>query len=185
MAERMAAEIWIGGKVTLSQADALAKAVAQEGVALDWGQKAFVPDCGEELLEARCRGNGANLLRLCAEEACGGAMDQLESFLGEEQISFRRYGDGKYEFDAEMVEYRPDLGWPAPRSWPASAGGDPLVAAALLRQIADRLDRAAGTADENELRAAVQAAAMELTSLLPPERPPLPDFEIEIEAAAS
>ena len=49
MADRMAAEILIGGKLSRVRAEALCEAIRDQYVALDWGDGAFEPHTAEDL----------------------------------------------------------------------------------------------------------------------------------------
>ena len=181
MADRMAAEIWIGGKVSSQLADQLAYEVACERVALEWGEVAFDPSCGSDLLGARTNLDGATVLWLCDDQACGGVMEGLEEFLLNHAIPYRRRSDGKYEFDPELIEFRPDLGWSAPQGWITNAEGEPVVPVSFLRPIAEALAKSI-VGQECDLRGAIERATAELSRLLPPDGPPLPEFQIEISA---
>ena len=86
MSERMAAQIWIGGKVPTQLVDGLCGEIDAEGVALDWGAGRFAPKTAEELLQARVDCEGAAVLYLCDEQASWGRFDSLEGFLQEHGI---------------------------------------------------------------------------------------------------
>jgi hypothetical protein len=172
----MAAEIWIGGKVTLSQAAELAKTIVREHVSLEWGEAPFQPQDATDLLDVRSELDGALVLHLCDDQACGGQLQSLEELLIAEKIPFRRISEGKYEYDPEYAEYRPDLEWPSVRSWIANHSGEPVVPVSCLRLVVDRIRKAVHQ-DKDRL-ARIKGADFELTALLPPETPPLPAFEV-------
>ncbi len=52
MAERMAAQIWIGGRLSASRADELCGVIDAEGAALEWGGGQFSPSTPQDLLQA-------------------------------------------------------------------------------------------------------------------------------------
>lgn len=183
MAERMAAEIWIGGRLDSGLVSDFTKTVGQQGVSREWGEQVFEPSTAEELLKARSEVEGALVLRLCDEQACGGALSALEAFLTSHRLPFRRFSDGKYEYDPELVEYRPDLGWTAAQCWIANASGEPVVAASCVRPVSELLAQAVNIHDDAERLTLVRAAQAELHRLLPPQFPPLPMFEVVISAA--
>ena len=51
----------------------------------------------------------SGLLHFADCEAAWGEFEELEGWLREHNIPFRRQSSGKYEFDACLVEFRPDL----------------------------------------------------------------------------
>ncbi len=90
MSERMAAQIWIGGKVPAQLVPELCGEIDAEGVALDWGGARFAPKTEAELLKARVDYDGAAVLYLCDEQASWGRFDSLEGLLQEHGIPFTR-----------------------------------------------------------------------------------------------
>ena len=111
MSERMPAEIWIGGKIVDSAVPDLCAAIARERVLAEWGDGPFHPAIAEDLIEAvRPNGEQVPLLWLCDDQALWGEFASLERFLQEHQISFTRLSAGRYEYDPEMVTYRPGTG---------------------------------------------------------------------------
>jgi hypothetical protein len=179
MADHMAAEIWIGGKITSVQAVELAKTIVYQGVSLDWGTAPFQPQDAADLLEARSDLDGLPVLHLCDDQACGGHLESLEEFLKAKRIPFRRISDGKYEYDPEFAEYRPDLDWPLVRSWIANHSGEPVIPVSYLRPIGDLLKQLSLSGNLDRLLLLLGSAEAELTHLLPPQIPPLPAFEID------
>ena len=87
MAERMAAQIWIGGRLSANQVDELCGAIATEGVSLDWGDRRFCPSTPQDLLQARVEHHDSRVLWLCDGQASWGEFDDLESFLQEHATS--------------------------------------------------------------------------------------------------
>ena len=53
MAERLAAQIWIGGKLSADLVDELCGVIATQHVSLEWGDGQFNPSTPQELLQAR------------------------------------------------------------------------------------------------------------------------------------
>ena len=104
MADRMAAEIRIGGKVRRSVAEVLCKVIATSAASLDWGEARFDPRTIDELLASRSDdGNGLRLLTYSDEQARWGEFDSLETFLQEQGIPYCRYSEGKYDYDAPKL----------------------------------------------------------------------------------
>lgn len=180
MSERMAAEIWIGGKVPMSLVPALCAAIGDQGVSLEWGDAAFRPSTAEDLGQAvRENDCGVRLLRLCDDQAGAGVFEELETSLREHKIAYTRQSTGRYEFDPETVDFRP--GHPlAPQA--TNAAGQPVVLASELAPVADLLTTATAweeNASPVDRWSLVKTARRLLQEQLPPTLPPLEAFEIE------
>jgi hypothetical protein len=144
MSEPIPAEIWIGGKIRREQVPQLCKAIEEERVALEWGDAYFAPRTAEDLLSACQDKDAARLLCLCDDQANYGEFKLLEEFLACEKISYRRKSDAKCEFDAEVVEYRPQVGQV---HYPSDSSGEPFVPLATITRIVAAIDEAAITAE--------------------------------------
>jgi hypothetical protein len=183
MSEEMAAEIWIGGKVAASLVPGLCAAIAQQYVSLEWGDSPFCPGTAKELLAA-CRENDqeVRLLWLCDHQARFGELEHLEQFLREHQIAFTRRGDGKYEYDPLIAEYRPQEGLFVVLS--ANHVGEAVVPAYALASVETALTEAVRLAQADERQKACSLAETALQALrerLPPKLPPLEPFEIAVD----
>jgi hypothetical protein len=180
MSEHMAADIWIGGKIQASLVTGLCEAICREQVGMEWGCYNFKPTSAEELLDAReDNGDGVKLLHFCDDQARWGEFEGLEAFLREHCIAFRRQSDGRYEYSAEVAEYRPEEDLVVFVTDPQH---EPYVLASELTDVEKKLAKAVkhledGNADK-ALRAA-QAAQRLLRRQLPPTLPPLEPFTIE------
>jgi len=182
MSDRMAAEIWIGGKVPVSLVPALCAAISDEGVSREWGDAPFRPSTAEDLGQSlREDDHGVRLLWLCDEEAGGGVFEELERFLREHGIAYTRQSTGRYEFDPEVVHFRP--GHPlAPQA--TNAAGEPVVLASELTPVADLLAAALDSSRSDSAAdswSMVRTARQLLQEQLPPGLPPLEAFGIEEE----
>jgi hypothetical protein len=144
MSEPIAAEIRIGGHIRQDLVPGLCKAIREEYVSLDWGDACFVPDSAEELIEGCQDRNGVRLLCLRDDQANYGTFGILEKFLVEAGICFQRHSDAKYEYDAEIIEFRPGLGQVA---FASNNNGELLVPLEKLTCIATAIDKATETAD--------------------------------------
>ena len=179
MSDRMAARIFIGGKIPEILVEPLCDQI--RGVAsLEYGCEPFEPRAAEDLMGAlEDQGDGVRLLVLYNEEASWGEFQELEEFLREHEIAYTRHSDGKYEYDPCIVEYRPgrDLVELA-----ANKSLEPVVLVSDAQKILGQLDEAAKH-DHNRRTGAAEAALMKarrmLRKLLPPELPPLESFEID------
>jgi hypothetical protein len=182
MSDRMAAEIWIGGKIPVSLVSALCVAIGDQGVSLEWGDAPFRPSTVEDLAQAvKEDDRGVRLLWLCDDQAGGGVFEELEAFLREHEIAYTRQSTGHYEFDPEMVHFRP--GHPS-ASLATNAVGQPVVSASELAPVADLLAAALDSSRSDcaaDSWSRVRTARQLLQEQLPPALPPLETFEIEEE----
>ncbi len=179
MSERMPAEIWIGGKIVDSAVPDLCAAIARERVLAEWGDGPFHPAIAEDLIEAvRPNGEQVPLLWLCDDQALWGEFASLERFLQEHQISFTRLSAGRYEYDPEMVTYRPGTGRV---ELVTNSSGAPVVLASRVAEaqamLADMMDAMPIGTVETLLRS-IRSARDSLRCILPPAIPPLEAFEI-------
>ena len=172
MAERMAAEITIGGTIPASLVPELCRTIIGEGVSHAWGDAPFRPLSAADLLETLSDG----WLWLCDHEACWGQFDALERLLQERNVPFDRKSGGKYEYDAEMVHYRPHL--PDLSRVITDANGKPVVMADNLKPVDEALSRAQREPTRSGMFKAVRAAQQLLQSALPPSLEPMEPFRI-------
>lgn len=170
MADRMPAEIWIGGKLPRSLLDEL----PISDLKLDWDETPFDSTSEEGILSAR---DESGLLHFADCEAAWGEFEELEGWLREHDIPFKRHSSGKYEYLPELVEFRPDLGEEIQTM--TTDSGEPLVCKGelvpILKSMA-RLQRSKRPLDAQV--AAWRRLAVKLAKLVPPTLPPLPSFEI-------
>jgi hypothetical protein len=144
MSEPIPTEISIGGKVREDQVTGLCQAIAKECVSLEWGDACFTPETAEELLAACQEHDGVRVLWLCDDQANYGSLETLQEFLKREQIPFRHKSDAKYEFDAEVIEYRPEIG---EVRFSSDTSGQPLIQLKTMTSIAEAVDKATNSAD--------------------------------------
>jgi hypothetical protein len=184
MSERMAAQIWIGGKVPARLVDELCGEIDAEGVTLDWGGACFAPKTGAELLNARVDCEGAAVLYLCDEQASWGQFNSLEGFLQEHNIPFTRRNDGGAAYNGEIVEFRAGQD---PLCIPTDADGEAVVDVSVLRPIDELLAGALeqlenGSMDKadraDKVASMLKDAHGQLRAQLPPVVAPLEPFEI-------
>ena len=181
MSERIASEIWIGGKVPDRLVPDFCKAITSQIVLLDWGDARFEPTGADSLIIEACRdnGNGVRLLWLCTDKALWGEFGGLGELLAKTQDSVSRGSEPVYEYDPTTVEYRP--GRKVLRQVTNCAGG-PVVVASELAPVTEVLDAALklskgrSTVDSWSL---VRTATRLLREQLPPALPSLEPFVIE------
>ena len=169
MADRMAAEIWIGGKLPRS----LLGEFPIDDLRVDWDENP-VDRTSEETLLA---GREDDCLHFCDCEAAWGEFQELEGWLREHKMPFKRRSSGKYDYLPELVESRPDLGEEIQTI--ATDSGEPLVCKSELVPILEKM--AELQRSDRPLSAQLRAwkrLASKLTKLVPSTLPPLPKFEI-------
>ena len=179
MADRMAARIWIGGRLSVGQAEELCGAIADEGVSLDHGDKAFRPSTPQDLIQACNENDDGRVLCLCDDQASWGEFAELESFLQEHEIPYTRHGEGGGSYNGEIVEYRPGSD---PVCTTVDANGSPAVDTDAIHRVARALDVALRRLDAGDMRRAtrwLKVARHSLREQLPSAVQPLPSFEIE------
>ncbi|HEY3963619.1 MAG TPA: hypothetical protein VGM05_03615 [Planctomycetaceae bacterium] len=184
MSDRMAAEIWIGGRIPKRLVPQLCGTICTEGISLDWDESLFAPNNAADLLEGCGDEGGTRLLHLCNVEACWGEFGELEEFLVRRKISFRRRSEAKYEHDAQIVEFRPGI---EPVRYPTDSSGKPYVPLADLIHAATQLDRAvesAGGKSATQLLSRLRDVRRLVKNSLPIVVPPLEPFEFVQEVTA-
>ena len=179
MADYMAAEIHIGGKVRRSVVQALCTVITKSGVSLEWGDGPCHLNTPEELLQARSADEPL-VLKLFDDQARWGQFEELEKFLREHGIAYCRWSEGKYEYDAEAVAFDPRCG---EVSWITNHDREPIVLASGLAPIeaklADLLETLkGGKAGAVGVLTQVESIRAELRVELPDPVPPLDTLEI-------
>jgi hypothetical protein len=180
MSDRISAEIWIGGNIPEAIVPDLCAAITDEGVALEWAESSFQPKTvGDLRTSLRENDKHVRLLWLCDDQASWGQFENLERFLREHQIPFTRRTEGRYEYDPEIVEYRPVYG---AITLAANHAGQPTVVAADLEPVEHLLDVAIKLAETDSganIVSLMQTALKLLREQLPRPLPPLEPFSIE------
>jgi len=175
MSDRMAAEIWIGGKLPRS----LLKEFPISDLCLDWDGNRLQSSAEADILAAR---DEDGLLHFVDVEAAWGEFEELEGWLREHNIPFRRQSEGKYEYDACIVEFRPDLKGKQNRDRHTltTQDGKPVV---CRDEIEKAIQGMARLVNDRKRPAGQRLQAWEqlyrkLLRAVPPELPPLPPIEI-------
>ena len=92
--------------------NALLTAINQANVSTEWGEGRFAPADVNELLQAMNDGN----LWLCDDEARYGEFPELEEACRDLGLAYMRHSAGKYEYDPELVDWRPGMSEPLVRT---------------------------------------------------------------------
>lgn len=161
MSDRMSANISIGGQLAASSVPELLQAIRDAGLSLEWGDAAFKPATGEELLLDLEDGH----IWLCDEESHG-EFPELEATCRKLGLPYTRYSEGGVETDAELVDWRSGMSQP-------------------LSQIASSCDQAIIYVPAEDVRRALEhlkagrtEQARRMLERLCPHIPELPSFEI-------
>lgn len=162
MADRFPAVIRIGGTLTKEQAQGLITAIRTTGFCADWGDSYFEPETIKDIVDIV---EPDGILELMDDQACYGVFPDLETFLTANQIPFDRHSDAKYEYDGEVVSYRPETGTVRHN---ATQDGDCTVPYKDVRNALNALE------EENIVK-----AKYILDNLLGPVIPELPPFQIK------
>lgn len=179
MADYMAAEILIGGRIPASIVPELCQAIRQERLGLDYDRVCFEPDSASDLVEA-CRADlhGALLLKLSDDQARWGEFEQLERFLQQNGIAYTRRSEGKHDCDPEQVEFRPGQDLVV---IPTNSAGKPMVRARELEPVQAQLQQAIDAASSRDYSAVItslQTAHEILIQCLPSRVSPLESLTV-------
>jgi hypothetical protein len=180
MADYMGAVIHIGGRVPKSLLPKLCRRIAAANVLTDWGGEVVCPGKASDLLALRRERDGAMLLSLFADDALWGEFTELEAFLQKHGISYDRLTDPRYEYDGEIVCFRPGN---KPVCMQTNADHEPVVVASHIQAIDGRLAALGDGWKSGQLTAESALAEIDelrsvLAGLLPPGIPALESFEI-------
>ena len=105
-----------------------------------------------------------------------------EEFCREHNLPFARFSDGKYEYDPEMVEFRPDLTNKSDRYLLCDKGQNVVIRADAFAEVIGQMAKLVLKDGESQ-DAAKQLkkwhlAFNKLADLIPQKYPPLPEFTI-------
>ncbi|NLX98612.1 MAG: hypothetical protein GXY83_20835 [Rhodopirellula sp.] len=172
MADRMAAEIWIGGKLRRLWLEEF----PISDLRIDWDGTCFDSTTEAGILSAR---DENKLLHFADCEIAWGEFAELESWSREHKIPFRRHSSGKYEYLPETVEYRPDIGKGVEVYCLATDAGEPLVLKSEIAPILTAMTKLQKSTKPLEIQLrSWKRLAGKLIKVVPPDLPLLPPFEI-------
>lgn len=172
MADYMAAQITIGGRIPHRLVPKLCSAIARQCVGLEWGDTTFRPETAQDLLEVRCQLDGRLYLRLSDDEVAYGQFRQVEEFLVRHKIPYDRHSEGKYKHDPVFVFFRPPR---APIALLATSAGHVVTHAEGLWSLAAKFSAENSRGDA---RTSSRSFVRRLRRALPPQPPRLPEFDI-------
>jgi len=172
MADRMATEISIGGRIPRAIADDLADAVRNENVSLDWDAPVFSPTTIDDLLAVLVDGH----LTLVDTARAWGEFDELETFLVAHHIAFTRHTEGKYEYSPEVVFFR--RGMRRPVQFLTNQRGEISIPESNLAPIIKNLQRAYNRSTPFIARRLIETTLRRLHHMAGHTIPELPPFTI-------
>jgi hypothetical protein len=175
--ERMAAVIWIGGRVKKRLVAPLCRMLCEASVSLEWADAQFKPQNADQFLEALDDYDGVPALRLNDDQATWGEFARLEEFLRRQRLPYTRRSDDKYDYDAERVEFRPGCGLACTRT---DASGNPILGSERVVEALDLLKKSRASLKQGKQPTHLLARLQRvLERALPSDLPPLEPFEIE------
>lgn len=136
MSDRLCGCITIGGQLKRADLDAFLAAVTGTGASHEWGEADFAPANEQELLEGLTDGR----LVLRDDQARFGEFTELEEACRALGLSYQRHSEGKYEFDPEVVDWRPGMSEPLIRMGSNDDEVTTFVRADYVRQAIDLLE---------------------------------------------
>jgi len=175
MADRMSAEIWIGGRLRRS----LLEELPVSDLCLDWDHNHLQSTSEADILAAR---DEDGLLHFSDAEAAWGEFVELENWLRNRKLPFQRHSEGKYEYSPRLVAFRPDLKGKRNQDIDllATQTGNPVVEMVSIEKIIDQMAGLAADRKQPALRHLQRWEKLfaKLVKVLPPHLPPLPPLEI-------
>jgi|MudIll2142460700_1097286.scaffolds.fasta_scaffold67830_4 hypothetical protein len=171
MSDRFAAQITIGGDVPRSLVEGLCNEISASGGSRDWGETSCEPSSAEELLASR---GEDGTITLYDSEARYGEFPELESFLTAHGIPFDRTSEAKWEYDGEIVKFRPGHEL---YHLLATQDGETSITSEEIEEIAKRLDDVEGLSKRALLDLVVQVRD-DLRSVMAMDVPPVPPLVI-------
>lgn len=137
MSDRFPAKISIGGKIKRRDVVSLCDQITEAGVCSGWDGDTVECSPASEAELLRIAPSG--YIELYDVDARYGQFEDLEQFLTQHDISFDRHSEAKYEYNAEMVNFR--SGMKEPVVLPSNQeGSETFVAVYDLRDVMTYLE---------------------------------------------
>jgi len=105
MSDRLAAQIWIGGKITKTDFVKLFLVARDSGVGFEWGENPI----GSNPQEFMDSIDFTEPLYLCDIDACYGEFPDLTSFCQKHKLTYKVQNEAKYEYNAEVEWWKPGM----------------------------------------------------------------------------
>jgi len=173
-ANRGRVEIWIGGKLSVTQLEE----IPIYGRYIDVYQNRWSKD-PEELRGIAEDHDG--LIQFIDQVGEAEKLDRLTAWLRENEIPFRMFVAGGEGLEPYVMESRPDLPRKPVKIWKATKCGDPLIPLKEAEDALKEIERVANAdwsgRSEEELKA-WRAAYQRLLQDFPRSFPPLPKFDV-------
>ena len=131
MSDRFCGEIEIGGTIRRQDIQALADAIAAEGVSLDWGDGSVGVEEIKELIEEAAK--KGETLTFRDDQAAYGEFTELEELCQKLKVAYKRSSEAKYDYDGELVLFLPGR-MKNPCTMNATQDGEPTVALSVLQE---------------------------------------------------
>lgn len=160
MSDRFCGQITIGGRISRRRLPKFLKAIAASGAFLEWGDAPFEPVSIDNVTSNLRDGR----LILYDDEARFGEFESLETACRRLRLGYTRHSESKYEFEAELVDWRPGMREPIVRMC-CSNSPNVLVWAEFVQEALDHL------------KARRNRKALTILQWLCPEIPDLPPLE--------
>lgn len=132
MADYFPATITIGGPATIEQLEQLAGIAERCDVVPDYSD---IPSADYILKYALEAASNNEPLTLCSDQARYGCFEELEKWCRENDFPYQRHSDARYEYNAVLESWHPDLGDRTERS---DQQANHLVDASEVRRIAQQ-----------------------------------------------
>ncbi len=129
MSDRFWGKIMIGGEISPRTAAKLAVFISGNNLFGEYGETPFIPNSADDLALRASETGG--YLKFSDDEASWGQFGELEHFLVQHKIPYDRQSEAKYEYDAELIVYRPESGLVR---YPTDQDGNVLVPAETARK---------------------------------------------------
>ena len=176
MADRLSAEIRIGGRIPAAAVPGLCGAIGDQNVGLAWGDCGFWPQTAADLLEACTDHGGRRWLCLYDDGLPWGAFATVENFLQRQGIAYDRFTLAKDAYPPTIFAFRTETGV---LELETTADHDPVVPMKRLAGLETILQAAARQPKGNgSAHQVIEAALCALRKALPPRVEPLPALEV-------
>lgn len=177
MGEKVASEIWIGGRLKRRFLPAFCAAIKADQIGLDWAAPVFEPQGEAELLDGLNILDDAQVLHFVNYYAKFGVFPKIEEFLQGHDLPYDRLCGTSDCQDGALIQFRPGQ---EPTGVITTSNGSPVITDVDEVERAWRLLKEAHSlirCGEDGVATIAEAADL-LDHALPPQIPRLEPFEI-------